>query len=113
SAVLGVSGGALGVLLATAGIRPFVVFWPGSLPRAEEIRLDWHVLLFALSASLLSGLLFGLVPALRSPARQFEQCLRAGARTVTGSSRRLHSGFVMSEIALAVVLLVAAGILGR
>lgn len=112
-AVLGIFGGALGVLLATIGIRPFVVFWPGSLPRAEEVRLDWHVLLFALSASLVSGLLFGLAPALRSPGRELEQCLRAGARTVTGSSRRLHSGFVMSEIALAVVLLVAAGILGR
>jgi predicted permease len=113
SAVLGICGGALGVLLAAIGIRPFVVFWPGSLPRAEEIRLDWHVLLFALSASLCSGLLFGLAPALRASARELEQCLRAGARTITGSSRRLHSGFVIAEIALAVVLLVAAGILGR
>ena len=113
SSVLGIFGGALGVLLAAIGIHPFVVFWPGSLPRTEEIRLDWHVLLFALFASLFSGLLFGLAPALRAPARELEQCLRAGARTVTGNSRRLLSGFVMSEIALAVVLLVAAGILGR
>jgi predicted permease len=113
SAVLGLFGGAFGVLLAIIGMRPFVVLWPGSLPRAEEIRLDWHVLLFALSASLFSGLLFGLAPALRASARELEQCLRAGARTVTESSRRLHGGFVMSEIALAVVLLVAAGILGR
>ena len=113
SAVLGICGGALGVLLAAVGIHPFVVLWPGSLPRAKEIGLDWHVLLFALSASLCSGLLFGLAPALRASARQLEQCLRAGARTITGSSHRLHSGFVMSEIALAVVLLVAAGILGR
>ena len=67
SAVLGLSGGVLGVLLATVGIRPFVVFWPGSLPRAEEVQLDWHVLLFALAASLASGLLFGLAPALRAP----------------------------------------------
>lgn len=113
SAVLGLFGGALGVLFAAIGIRPFVVFWPGSLPRAEEVRLDWHVLLFALAASLLSGLLFGLAPALRAPARELEQTLRAGARTVIGSSRHLHSGFVMSEIALAVVLLVTAGVLGR
>ena len=101
------------MLLAAIGIRPFVLFWPGSLPRAEEIRLDWHVLVFALAASLGSGLLFGLAPALRAPARELEQTLRAGARSVTGSSRRLHSGFVISEIALAVVILVAAGILGR
>ena len=113
SAVLGLLGGALGVLLAAIGIRPFVLFWPGSLPRAEEIRLDWHVLVFALAASLASGLLFGLAPALRAPARELEQTIRAGARTVTGSWRRLHSGFVISEIALAVVILIAAGILGR
>src|SRR5207247_6220379 len=105
--------GLLGILLASAGIRPFVTFWPGSLPRGEEVHLDWHVLLFTLSVSLLSGLLFGLAPALRAPARELEQALRAGARTVTGSSRRLHAGFVISEIALAVVLLVAAGMLGR
>jgi predicted permease len=113
SAVLGLLGGALGVLLAAIGIRPFVLFWPGSLPRAEEVHLDWHVLLFAIAASLASGLLFGLAPALRAPARELEQSLRAGGRTVTGNSGPLHSVFVMSEIALAVVLLVAAGILGR
>jgi predicted permease len=113
SAVLGLAGGLLGVLLAAAGIRPFVTFWPGSLPRAEEVRLDWHVPLFAVAASLLSGLLFGLAPALRAPVRQVEQALRAGGRSIAGSSRRLHSGFVVSEIALAVVLLIAAGMLGR
>jgi predicted permease len=113
SAVLGLSGGVLGLLLANLGIRPFVALWPGILPRAEGIRLDWHVLLFALAISSITGLLFGLAPALRAPTRELEQTLRAGARTVTGSSRRLHSGFVMFEIALAVVLLVAAGTLGR
>lgn len=113
SALLGISGGLLGILLATVGIRPFVTFWPGTLPRAEEVRLDWHVLAFALAVSLLCGLLFGLAPALRAPALQFEAVLRAGSRTLPGSSRRLHSGFVISEIALAVVLLVCAGMLGR
>ncbi|HVT14553.1 MAG TPA: ABC transporter permease [Thermoanaerobaculia bacterium] len=113
SAVLGLLGGLLGVLLAAVGFRPFVLLWPGSLPRAEEVQLDWHVLLFALAAALASGFLFGLAPALRAPASEVEQTLRAGARTVTGGSRHLHSGFVMSEISLAVVLLVAAGILGR
>ncbi len=113
SALLGIAGGGLGVLLAAIGLRPFIKFWPGSLPRIEEIYLDWRVLLFALAVSLLTGLLFGLAPALRAPARELEQTLRAGARTVIGGSRRLHSGFVISEIALAVVLLVAAGMLGR
>lgn len=113
SAVLALAGGVFGVLLATLGVRPFVALWPGSLPRAEEVHLDWHVLLFALGASLASGLLFGLAPALRAPARELEQTLRAGARSVTGGSRRLHGGFVIAEVALAVVLLVSAGMLGR
>jgi hypothetical protein len=113
SAVLGLAGGLLGIALAAAGIRPFVVFWPGSLPRAEEVQLDWHVLLFAAGVSLLSGLLFGLAPALRVPSRYLEQALRAGGRTAAGRSSRLHGGFVISEMALAVVLLVSAGMLGR
>ena len=65
SAVLSGFGGTLGVLIAGLSVRPFVAFWPGSLPRAEEIQLDWRVLAFAVGISLLSGLLFGLAPALR------------------------------------------------
>ncbi len=113
SAMLGIGGGALGVVLAGLSVHPFVAFWPGSLPRAEEVHLDWRVLVFAIGASLLSGLLFGLAPMLRIPVHSLEQGLRAGARTIAGSSRRLHSGFVISEIALAVVLLVSAGMLGH
>jgi predicted permease len=94
-------------------VRPFVAFWPGALPRAAEVHLDWRVLVFAIGASLFSGLLFGLAPALRVPTRRLESALRAGARSIAGSSRRLHTAFVVSEIALAVVLLVAAGMLGR
>jgi predicted permease len=112
-AVLGLSGGALGVLLAHIGIRPFVAIWPGSLPRAQEVHLDWRVMLFAVSLSLLSGFVFGLAPALRVPARHLEPSLRSGSHTITGTARRLHSVFVVSEIALALVLLVAAAILGR
>ena len=90
-----------------------MALWPGSLPRAEEVQLDWRVLLFALAISLAAGLLFGLAPALRAPSRELERTLRGGARTVGGNSRRLHGWFVVSEIALAVVLLVCAGMLGR
>jgi predicted permease len=113
SAVLGISGGMLGILFAASGLRPFVMFWPGSLPRAEEIQIDWHVLLFTVAVSLTSAFLFGLAPALRVPAGGLERALRAGSRTVAGRSSRLHGGFVISEIALAVVLLVSAGMLGR
>jgi predicted permease len=113
SAILGLGGGMLGVLLAFVSVHPFIAFWPGSLPRAEEVHLDWRVLIFAVGASLLSGLFFGLAPALRVPMRGVEQTLRAGARSIAGSSRRLHGAFVISEIALAVVLLVSAGMLGH
>jgi predicted permease len=113
STVLALAGGVLGVLFANIGMRPFVALWPGGLPRAEEVHLDWRVMAFAIGVSLLSGFLFGLAPALRSPARGLEQALRAGARTVAGTARRWYSAFVISEIAIAVVLLVAAGMLGR
>jgi predicted permease len=113
SAILGLGGGLLGAVLAFVSVHPFVAFWPGSLPREEEVHLDWRVLVFAVGASLFSGLLFGLAPALRVPVRGVDQTLRAGARSIAGSSRRLHSAFVISEIALAVVLLVSAGMLGR
>lgn len=113
SCVLSCLGGALGVALAAIGVRPFVKFWPGSLPRAEDVQLDWNVLWFGLGVSLLSGILFGLVPALRIRARDLEHSLRAGARTLVGSSRRLHGLFVTAEIAIAMVLLVSAGMLGR
>ncbi len=112
-AVLALGGGALGVAMAALGIRPFLAFWPGGLPRAGEVRLDWRVLLFSLAAALLCGLLFSLAPALRAPARELERALRAGSRTVASGSRRLHSGFAVSEIALAVVLLIAAAMFGR
>jgi predicted permease len=99
--------------MAALSVRPFVAFWPGGLPRAHGIHLDWRVLLFTLILSLASGLLFGLAPALRAPVRELEQALRAGARTVAGGTHRLHRAFVASEIATAMVLLVAAGMLGR
>ena len=113
SAVLGLAGGALGVALAAIGIGPFVAFWPGSLPRADEIHIDWRILLFAVGVSLFSGLIFGLAPALRVPVRNLEHALRVGGRTIAGSSRRLHAVFVVAEIALAFVLLASAGLLGR
>jgi len=89
SAVLGLAGGLLGIALAALGLRPFLVFWPGSLPRSEEVRFDGHVLLFALAVSIASALLFGLAPALRAAARDLEKSLRANSRTVAGASRLL------------------------
>lgn len=113
STVLGLAGGALGMVLAGGVLRPFMVLWPGELPRADAVRLDWRVLFFAATVSLLSGVLFGAAPALRAPFRNIEPALRAGVRGVAGGSRRLHSAFVVAELALAIILLVSAGMLGR
>ncbi|HEX5226078.1 MAG TPA: ABC transporter permease, partial [Bryobacteraceae bacterium] len=113
SCVLALAGGGLGVLLAAASVPSFVAFWPGGLPRAEGIQLDWRVLLFAAGVAVASGLLFGLAPALRTPSQSLEQALRAGSRTVAGGARRMHRAFVIAEIAIAMVLLASAGILGR
>ena len=113
SAVLGLCGGLLGIAAATLSLNPFVALWPGDLPRSEEIHIDWRVLCFGIGISILFGLLFGLTPALRVPMHRLEEALRSGGRSIAGNSRRLHSPFVVSEIALAFVLLVCAGMLGH
>jgi len=113
SAVLGLGGGLLGLAVAQLCVPPFLAFWPGALPRADEIRLDWHVFAFGIGVSLLSGLSFGLAPILRLPSRSLEAAIRAGGRTIAGASGRLHGAFVVAEIALAFVLLVSAGMLGN
>jgi predicted permease len=113
SGVLGLIGGVFGIVLAAAAVRPFVVFWPGGLPRAAEIQLDWRVLLAALTLSLASGLAFGLAPAMRVPMGRVEGALRGASGTIVRSSRRLHNAFVVTELALAAVLLVSAGMLAR
>ncbi len=112
SALLALAGGVLGIGLATVGIRPFVALWPGGLPRLADVQIDWRVLLVALNVSVAAGMLFGLAPALRIP-RHLDRALRADARCAPGGSRRLHGVLVAAEIGLAIVLLVAAGMLGR
>ena len=113
SSVLAVSGGALGVALAWFGFKRFLAFWPTKLDRVEQVSLDWRVMSFAFGLSLVAGLLFGLAPAMRAGARSIEQNLRAGSRNLAGGARRLHFTFVAAEIALATVLLIGAGLLGR
>jgi predicted permease len=112
SVVLGLMGGCLGILLTFLTLRPFISLWPGSLPRAQEVQADRRVFAFAFAVSLASGVLFGAVPALRTPARELERSLRAGSRALVGGSRRLQSILVASQLALALVLLISAGILG-
>lgn len=113
SSVLGICGGSLGLVLAIVGTGPFLRFWPDGLPRADEVHVDWRVLLFAIATSILTALLFGLIPALRANRSAIEETLRSRCRTVAGGARKPLSGFVISQIALALVLLSAAGIMGR
>ncbi len=113
SSVLGICGGSLGLLLATVGTGPFLRFWPDRLPRADEVHVDWRVLLFAITSSILTALIFGLIPALRAKRSAIEETLRSRSHTIAGSARRPLSGFVVCQFALALVLLSAAGVMGR
>ncbi|HZZ16157.1 MAG TPA: ABC transporter permease [Candidatus Sulfotelmatobacter sp.] len=113
SAVLGFGGGCVGVLFAIAVVRALVALWPNGLPRSYDIRVDERVLLFATGISLLSGLVCGLAPALRTRLGEIDRTLRAGARTIVGGTRHLHAAFVTVEVALAVVLLASAAMLGQ
>ena len=114
SVVLALLGGALGVALAYAGVRALGALGAAELPRAPEIRMDGAVLLFALALSTVSGLLFGLLPALRATSRNLQGVLRAGARgTVGGAGQRLRSALVVAEVAQAVVLVVGAGLAAK
>jgi putative ABC transport system permease protein len=115
SLVLALAGGAAGLLLARAGVRALVALGPPGLPRLESVALDGRVLAFALVVSLGTGLAFGLVPALQATRRDLADALREGERGSTegGGRGRLRSALVSSELALALVLLVGAGLMIR
>jgi predicted permease len=114
SVLLSLIGGAVGVAGATFGSRALLVLAAGQLPRTSEIGLDGTVLLFALAASITTGVLFGLAPALRARHTDLQTALReAGRGLVSGSGQRLRTGLVVSEVALAVVLIVGAGLMTR
>ena len=113
SLLVSVAGGALGLLLASWGIAPLLAAVPGGLPRREAVGLDGSVLLFTLLVSLLTGILFGLAPALQSSRSDLRETLKEGGRSAVGGHHRTQSIFVVSEVALAVVLLAGAGLLIR
>ena len=113
SLILAVLGGALGVLLAVWGLEGLLAFLPPGVPRAENIGIDVWVLAFALAVSLVSGIVFGLAPALHSSRIDLSGSLKEGDRSVSDSRRHVRSALVVSELALAMVLLVSAGLLIR
>lgn len=112
SVLLAVAGGICGVGLATWGLNLLVALSPKAVPRLAEIRLDWHVLIFALGTSLLTGIVFGVLPALTSARVNLNQALKEGGRdAVAGASRRTPGALVVAEVALALVVLVSTGLL--
>jgi putative ABC transport system permease protein len=115
SVLIGLLAGVLGVGLAYGGIRLLVYLQPARLPRLSEITLDPIVLLFTLAVSVLAGLLFGLIPVLKYARPQLANALKEGGRgSSDGRERhRARNTLVVSQVALAVVLLVASGLMVR
>ena len=113
SVVLALIGGGLGVLLAATGTRAILHSLPEALPRAEDVHLDAHVLLFALAVSVLAGILFGLAPALKCWRADVYETLKEGGRGASGVRHRMQRILVAVEMALAVVLLIGAGLMIR
>jgi putative ABC transport system permease protein len=115
SVLLSLAGGALGLMLAWAGVRVLVALKGANLPRAEEIGIDGTVMGFTLLVSLLTGLLFGLAPALHFSGADLHGHLKEGARGATSdrASERVRRGLVVAELALALTLLTGAGLLAK
>ena len=113
SLLIALAGGGLGVLLCAWGLQAVLTILPEALPRVEEVRLDGRVLLFTLATSLLAGILFGLVPALKSVRPDLHEILKRGGRGLSGTRHRAQDVFVVAEVALALVLLAGAGLMIR
>jgi predicted permease len=114
SGVLALAGGGLGLLVAWGGVRALLSLAPSTLPRLELVRLDGAVFLFTLAVSVVTGLLFGLMPAARAARGDAADALRDGARTFSSrGASRMRRSLVMAEVALAVVMLSGAGLLVR
>lgn len=112
SILLAVIGGTLGLLIARWGIELILKVSPDAIPRSREIGLDWTILLFTFGVSILTGILFGLVPALQSSEVEVHETLKETGR---GTSRRqwLRSSLVVVEVATTMVLLIGAGLMIR
>lgn len=113
SILLAMVGCALGLLLAEWGTRAALGVLPTTLPRAEEIGLDGRVLLFTAAISLLTGILSGLAPALKTSYWRLSETLKEGGRGASGERSRAQGIFVAVEMALALVLLIGAGLMVR
>jgi predicted permease len=115
SVLLALAGGALGIALSAWGTHALAALGQGNLPRVDEIGIDWRVMLFTAGLSLITGVLFGLLPALQLSRQDLNPVLRAEGRGSAGSRRRSRARgvLVVAQVALSMVLLVGAGLLIR
>ncbi len=113
SLVLSFAGGAFGLLLAAWGTQAGIKLLPEALPRAQSVQIDAPVLLFTLAATVLAGIFFGLAPALRISREDLHGTLKEGGRGSSGARQRVQGFFVVLELAMALVLLVGAGLMIR
>jgi predicted permease len=113
SLVLALIGGVLGLLLSYWGLQAILALSADTLPRVEDVRLDGRVVTFAMMLAVATGVLFGLVPALRLARVDPQHDLRGGRGTVGSDGRRLRSALVVAEVALAVLLVIGAGLMAR
>jgi len=113
SLLLAAIGGALGMLIAEGGVRALVALSPPGLPRVNAIALDHPVFIFALGITTLTGLIVGLVPALHASRSDPQMGLQQSSRRTAGGYQSARGTLVVSEVALALVLLVSAGLLLR
>jgi putative ABC transport system permease protein len=112
SALLSLLGGALGLLLAVGGLKLLVAISPSNIPRLQELRLDGRVLGFTFLVSLLTGIIFGLAPSLQSSRTDLTESLKEGGKTSSGAhNSQLRNALVVTEMALALLLLIGAGLM--
>jgi predicted permease len=113
--LLSILGGVLGLLLARAGVQALIRVYPTSLPRTADVTVDWIVLLFTTGLSVLTGLVFGLAPFAHTRVKTLAASLKeGGAKGATGTARhQVRRWLVMAEVALAVMLVIGAGLLIR
>ena len=115
SVAVAMIGGLGGVLIAYLGVAMFTALNPGNIPRIQDVSVDPRILAFAFATSVATGILFGLLPALQAARTDVNEMLKEGALNVTAGrrGRRTRGALVVAEIALALVLLVGAGLLFR
>jgi putative ABC transport system permease protein len=113
SVLLAFAGGVVGILLALWGTDLLLALAPDDLPRVKDVALDGRVIAFTLSVTLLTGVIFGLVPALQASRPNLNETLKEGGRGSTGGHHRVRGSLVITEVALALMLLVGAGLLIR